>query len=240
MDEQAIENKLVTPEMLQGLPQPVQHYLACTGVVGKPWILTAQLIQAGRFRMGPERPWMPIKAVQTFTTTPPGFVWKATGQVAGLPLVKGRDCYQDGHGHMLGKLAGLYTIFNARGKEMDQSSLTRYLSEMMWFPTAFLGDNISWQGIDDHSTQVTLTDGGKSVSARMEFDDQGRPTLFKALRYYEEKGQYSLVPWSNLIDRYQAFGGLNVPTHGQVMWNMASDDFTYFDWDVSQIEYNVA
>jgi len=26
--------------------------------------------------------------------------------------------------------------------------MLRYLDEMTWFPTAFLGDNITWQAVD--------------------------------------------------------------------------------------------
>jgi hypothetical protein len=90
---------------------------------------------------------MPVVAEQTLTINPPGFVWKARFKVAGLPLMSARDAYQDGRGHMYGKMAGLFTLFDARGLEMiDQGTLLRYLGEMVWFPTAFLGENIRWQG----------------------------------------------------------------------------------------------
>ena len=145
MAVQAIEKKVVTPEMLENLPEPVRRYMVFTGVAGKPWIRSARIKQAGQFRMGMDRPWMPITAGQTYTIDRPGFEWKAAVRVAGLPLMRARDRYQDGHGHMFGKLAGLFTIFDARGPEMDQASLARYLSEMLWFPTAFLADNIQWQ-----------------------------------------------------------------------------------------------
>jgi hypothetical protein len=100
---------------------------------------------------------MPVTAVQTFSTNPPGFVWKARFKVAGLPLMSARDAYQDGHGHMYGKLAGLFTIFDARGPQIDQGTLLRYLGEMIWFPAAFLWKNISWQSVDENTAQVTLT-----------------------------------------------------------------------------------
>jgi hypothetical protein len=42
--------RLVTAEMLQNLPEPVQRYMTYTGVVGKPWIDNVHLNYTGRFR----------------------------------------------------------------------------------------------------------------------------------------------------------------------------------------------
>ena len=151
--------RLITAEMLQDLPEPVQRYLAFSGVIGKPWIDTVRLRQSGRFRQSANQSWMPVTAEQTFTTKPPGFVWKARFMMAGLPLMSARDAYQDGHGHMYGKMAGLLTLFDARGPQIDQGTLLRYLGEMVWFPTAFLGENISWLAVDENTAQVDPTHG---------------------------------------------------------------------------------
>ncbi len=67
---------------------------------------------------------------------------------------------------MFGKMAGLFTLFDVRGEELDQGAMLRYLSEMIWFPIAFLGDNITWQEIDERSAQVTFHDSGTSVWAK--------------------------------------------------------------------------
>jgi hypothetical protein len=164
--------------------------MAFSGVVGTPWITTAWVTQTGRFRMGPDRPWMPVTAIRTFITDLPGFFWNARFKMYGLPLFRARDSYKDGHGHMFGKLTGVFNIFDARGPEMDLGSLVRYLGEMIWFPSAFLGKNASWQIVDENAAQVTVTDAGASATARLVFDEQGRPTLFAATRYQEQHGQY--------------------------------------------------
>ncbi len=230
--------RLVTPEMLQELPEPVRRYLTYSGVVGQPWIDTVYLKQTGRFRQGAERPWMPLSAEEFYTTDPPGLVWDARFKVAGLPLLRARDRYESGHGHMYGKLAGLFTVFDARGEELDQATMIRYLNEIMWFPTAFLGENISWQGIDDHSAEVTFSDHGKSVSARMAFDDVGRLTNFFAERYRELEGEFSLDPWSTPITGYGERAGLNLPVRGQAVWHLPAGDLPYADLEITEVEYN--
>jgi hypothetical protein len=234
------DQRLITPAMLEHLPQVVQNYLTYTGVIGYPWVDTVRLKQVGRFRQGLDRPWMPLTAEETYTTDPPSLTWNARFKVAGLPILRGRDRYESGHGHMYGKLAGLFTIFDVRGEQLDQATMIRYLNEIMWFPTAFLGDNIEWEAVDDRSARVTFTDCGKSVSAQMFFDDAGRLTDFTTMRYREIGGAFSLDPWSTPITGYGAFAGLNLPISGQAVWNLPSGDLPYADLEITEIEYNAA
>jgi hypothetical protein len=241
MDKNAARSeRLVTSEMLQDLPEPVRRYLVYTGVVGKPWIDTVHLKQSGRFRLGLDRPWMPMSAEEFYTTDPPTLTWKARFKVAGLPLLRARDRYESGHGHMFGKLAGLFTVFDARGEELDQATMIRYLNEIMWFPTAFLGENIAWQEVDDHSAEVTFSDCGRSVSGRMFFDDEGRLTNFTTMRYREIDGEFSLDPWSTPITGYGERAGLNLPVGGQAVWNLPAGALVYADLEIMDIEYNSA
>jgi len=231
--------RIVTADMLALLPGPVQRYLNYTGVVGQPWIDTVRLRYTGRFRLGTDRPWMPIVANQVYTTNPPGFHWKARFKIAGLPLLRGDDTYQAGHGHMFGKLAGLYTVFDARGDELDQGTMMRYLNEMMWFPVAFLSDYITWQAVDDHAVDVTFTDGGKSVSARLFIDDLGRLMNFVAQRYRENKGRYTFDTWATPVVEYGRFAGLNLPARGAGVWYLPSGDLGYIDTHLVEVVYNV-
>jgi hypothetical protein len=232
------ENRLVTDEMLEDLPEPVQHYMKYSGVVGKPWIDRVHLKQSGRFRVRPGMPWLGMKAVQTYTTNPPSYAWKARFSFLGVPLLSARDAYEKGKGHMFGRLAGLFTIFDERGDKLDQGAMLRYLSEMIWFPIALLGDNISWQALNAHSTRVTLTDNGKQVSGEMYFDEEGRPVNFTGLRYRMVDDDYSLDPWSTPIYAYGERAGLNLPVRGQAVWNLPSGDFPYWDGEITRVEYN--
>ncbi|MCC7452451.1 MAG: hypothetical protein IT324_33935 [Anaerolineae bacterium] len=230
--------RLVTADRLQHLPEPVQRYMSYTGVVGQPWIDTVHLTYTGKFRLGADKSWMPMTAEQFYTTNPPGFLWKAHFKLAGLPLMYGQDTYKNGHGHMFGKLAGLITIFDARGDEMDQGTMLRYLQEMTWFPIAMLGDNIRWQAVDDHSTDITFHDADKSVTARMYFDEAGRLTNFVAQRYRENNGQYSLDTWAAPVTAYGMRAGLNLPIGGYGVWKLPAGDLPYIELEMSEIAYN--
>jgi hypothetical protein len=233
-----MNRRLVTAEMLEHLPAPAQRYLNFTGVVGKPWVETVRIKFDGKFRLGRDKPWMPMRAEQFYTTNPPGFLWQAQFKMAGLWLMRGQDLYKAGHGHMFGKLAGLFTIFDARGAELDQSTMMRYLNEMVWFPIALLSDYVTWQAVDDHSADVTFADAGKQVTARLFFDDAGRLTNFVTQRYRENQGKYTFDIWETPMTEYGVFAGLNLPVRGQAVWKLADGDLPYADLRVTEIEYN--
>jgi hypothetical protein len=114
---------------------------------------------------------------------------------------------------MLIKAASLFTVDDAEGPEMDQGEMVRYLSEMMWFPSAFLEDNISFETIDARSSRVTLTDHGRSATGTLFFDTEGRLTEFVALRY-AGVGR-DLETWSAPVTAYGELAGLRLPVRAK-------------------------
>lgn len=239
-DESPHPYPLITEDDLAALPTPVQRYLRYTGVIGKPRIETVRLQYTGEFRMAANKPWMPMKATQIYTTNPPGFQWTASFKMGGFPLMYGKDTYKNGQGHMFGKLIGLFTIFDVTGEEMIQGSMLRYLQEMIWFPSAFLNDYIRWQAVDDHCAEVTFTDSDHSVTARLIFDDAGRLITFIAQRYREDKGRYLLDTWSTPMTEYGRLAGLNLPVVGCGVWQLAGGDLAYIKLHLNEVVYNEA
>lgn len=229
---------VVTEADLADLPQPVQRYLRYTGVVGTQRTSTVRLKQAGALRQTQEDSWKDIEAVEYFSVDPAAFVWMGEMAAGPFSIVAARDSYVEGRGHMLIKMLGIRTIGDVRGDEMDYSSLVRYLNEMMWFPTAFLEDNILWEAIDHSSARVTITDGDLSASAVMRFDEEGALTTFTGERYHEVDGEYVKDTWETPMTRYGEFNGLRLPVEGEAVWRMSSGDFSYIRLEITALEYN--
>lgn len=236
--EKSQTTSIVTVDDLRGLPAPVQRYLRYTGIVGKRWINTAQAKYAGLFRLGRDQRWMRILAEQTYTVNPPGFVWNARFKMAGVPFMFGQDVYQNGHSHMHGKLLGLFTVVDGQGDKVDQGTMVRYLQEMAWFPTAYLGKNVSWQAIDNHTADVTLDAFGQSVTGRMFFDDVGRLLSFSAQRYGDFGGTYAMRTWTASITEYGHFAGLELPAVGTGVWVLPDGDLSYVTYQLKDIFFN--
>ena len=230
---------IVTEEMLQKLPEPVRRYLEYTGIVGKPIVQKVRIKQIGKIRKDATQPWMNFEAKQYYSVNPPSFVWIAYMKIFGLPLIRVRDYYMEGRGNILVKALSLFTIADSGGEKLDQGAMMRYLNEMMWFPSAFLGKNISFESIDASLVRVTLRDMDKSVTATMYFDEEGKLTNFIALRYRDMgKNKFELESWSTPIRGYGEFEGLRLPIKGVGVWNLKEGDLEYIDVTITDLEYN--
>jgi hypothetical protein len=242
IDEMFARSKGVQPGVfteadLRGLPDPVQHWLRYSGVVGKEKVTAVRLKQRGQMRSTADRPWMPIEAEEYYTTDPPAFVWSATSKMAPFLWARVRDKNVGGSGNILVKAMGLITIEDRKGPHLDHDTLLRYLNEIMWFPSAAVSKYITWEPVDAHSAKATLTYQGITGSAVFYFDDQGRMTNMVAERYAGEDG--GLVTWETPIRTYGAFNGLRLPAKGEAIYKLKSGDFSYGTMEITEIEYNV-
>lgn len=232
------DRTIISEDNLLGLPAPVQRYLRYSGVIGKTPITTAFVRYTGRFRTKPDQPWMRMVAKQTYTVNPPGFAWRVRFKFAGIPFMFGSDTYKNGHSRMIGKLLSLFTVVDGHGDEVDQGTMARYLQEMIWFPTAYLSDYVTWQAVDDHVADATFTAYGKSITGRMFFDDTGRFLNFSTRRYGEFAGNYEINTWTTPTTVYREFSGFNLPAAGSVVWQLPEGDFPYVEYQLEDVVYD--
>ncbi len=233
----AKEPEVITEEDLRGLPEPVQKHLRYAGVVGRKKVTSVRLKQEGRFRQGEEGSWMSFEAEQYYTTEQPGFIWKTDMNYLPLVSVIGRDKYYSGEGNMLIKLPPFVKIADARGEDIDQGTLVRYLNEIMWFPTAYLSDYINWESIDSTSARAIMTDHGTTVSAVLHFDKDGKLVDFVADRYYTGGDETTLETWTTPIKEYGEMEGLRIPVKGEGVWELDSGSFSYIELQLTELEY---
>ncbi|BCG57402.1 hypothetical protein PUR_08270 [Paenibacillus sp. URB8-2] len=220
------------------LPLPVQRWLENSQIVGKEKITSVRLKQTGRMRTKEGGRWMPAKAVQYFRADEPGFVWQADVQMALLLHLSGLDHYREGKGKMSIKLLSLFPVVDAQGPEMDISTLLRYLAEMPWFPTAALNSYITWEPIDENSARATMTCQGVGASGVFTVNEKGDLTSFTAKRYKEVDGQYILSDWGGVNREFKEFNGIRIPSRSDIIWKEKTGDFTWFQCEITEIEYN--
>jgi hypothetical protein len=222
---------------LQALPPPVRTWLLRSGVVGKPRARTVRLKQRGEMRIGPEQAWMPARAEQYFSVEPPGFVWSVDVTMFRVLPVVGRDRYSGGHGGMSIKAAALVNVVDATGEKIDQGTLLRFLGEIVWFPSAALSPYIAWQAVDGTTASATMSYGGVSGEALFTFDEQGRFSGLQAKRYLGSGEAAKLEEWVVRATDWRIIRGLEVPVRGEVAWKLKAGDFSYYRWEIEDIEH---
>jgi len=227
---------LIREGQIRALPAPIQRYLAYVQVVGKEPVRTVRLKQKGDMRQQPGQKWIPLIAEQYFTMTPHAFLWHGTMRLFPFFWMTGIDRFSGGHGTMRIKLLSVIPMPLASGPKMDQGELQRYLGEIIWFPTAWLSNDIAWQAIDDHSAQATLHEPGTTGSVVLHVNEHCQLTLITAQRYMGKEGL--LTPWSIQLGTFREADGMHIPTTFEVTWHPASGDFTWFRGQITEIEYN--
>lgn len=223
---------------VEELPEPVQKWLRNSQIIGKEKIFTVRLKQKGLIRTKEGQPWMPAEAEQYFTIDEPGFLWKTKVKMVPLLYLVGRDKYYEGKGNMLIKFMGLITVVNARGKEIDQGTMLRYLGETVWFPAAALSNYIRWESIDSNSARATMSYGGVTASAVFKFNEKGEVISFVCKRYMTVDGQYILESYSVHLRGYKQLNGIRIPTKGEAVWNLKTGDFSVYQFEITEVEYN--
>jgi hypothetical protein len=169
---------------------------------------------------------------------PPAFLWHGVIKQNPLLPISARDCFSNGHGSLRVKLLSFITVVDAHGPETDQGELLRYLSEIVWFPTAWLSDAIEWQALDERSARATIRHSGVTASAVLFFNEQDQLTRLTAQRYRLINGQCVLEQWETRGGEYREINGVRIPVKAEALWKLRSGDFSYFRGKITEIAYN--
>ena len=216
-------------ENLEKLPEPVQRYFRHILKDGQIYINIAKIRQSGSIRLKETQKWMQLKSVQYFNAQSPAFIWVANAKSSPFFWISAIDKYFNSRASMIIRLFSLFTITKSTGKEMDKSSLVRYISEMPWFPTSFLpSNNLSWEPLNEESAIAVIKNGKDKARVTFYFDIGGELTSATSKeRFRFSDGKY-----------YKEINDIRVPTIIEAEWNLQSGDFKYFKATLEKIEYN--
>lgn len=223
---------------LAALPDPVARYFETVLPDDPPAVRSLALTQRGAFRLGgPDAPWRPMTAQQDVTVSPPGFVWRASIDVA--PFVPARvvDAFVEGEGFLQAAVLSTIPVADAPpSPEMNESELQRYLAEAVWLPPALLpGNGVEWEPLDDRSARARLTAGEATATVDFHFADDGTVTGVTADRYRQEEG--TVGNWVGDFDRYERHGPFRIPTEARVGWDLPAGRLTYWRARIVEFDY---
>ncbi len=231
-------SRVVTEEAISHLPNIVQLWLRKSNVIGTTMPNTVHLVQSARMKLKPDADWMKATAEQWFTIGKPGFIWNADVGEGSIVQFSGRDKMIDGKGNMLIKLFSVIPIVDADGESIDQGVMVRYLSEIIWFPSAALSKYIVLEEISPTEARAVFAYNDMRVDGVFTFSDKGYPLSFEAKRYYGETNK--LETWFINIDKhhFESFNKITVPTVATVTWKLKNGDFTWFEVKITKLEQN--
>jgi len=235
-----INQKAITQNDLINLPPVVQKWLTSSGILDKEPVSNVYLTQDIQLKMTPEqKDWNPGAAEQYFTVQPPAFNWSIHTQMNPILGVVGRDKLENGQGEMTIKLMSLISVANAKQNEkVNEATLQRYLAEIIWFPSAALSSNITWEPIDDQAAKATMRIGKTTGSGTFHFDQNGQFLKFTAMRYKDAKDPKPTL-WTASALKTAERNGVKIPVELKADWKLASGQWTWLKISIKDIRYNV-
>ena len=237
--DKLLGNSIISENDIKHLPTPVQKYLRYVGVIGTEKVHNLKITFDGHMKMDPTKDWVNVKTEQHNFFSNPTRMFYIEGSMKGIPVL-GLDSYKNGKGNMLIKLAGLFTVANASGPEMDSGAAVTLLNDMcLMAPSTLIDPRIQWESVDDLTAKVSFSDNGCIVSAVLYFNTLGELTNFSTDDRYMTVGKsYQRVRWSTPVKAYKDYNGLKLLSYGEGVWHLPEGDYCYAKFQVKEIEYN--
>lgn len=189
---------------------------------------SVSLEMSGSFRLGQNKPWLPMRAKQIISAK--GFVWKAAIGRGWFQMV-GADYYVNKSGRMRFSLGGLIPLVNAHSPDIARSSIGRLAGELVLLPSALLPQRgVSWKAIDENTIQASLKIDGEPATLTLSIDPDGRLLKLSLPRWgdHTEDGSYTYIPFGGEYQEERTFGGFTIPSGISAGWWFGSERYLEF------------
>lgn len=231
----------VTEADLAGLPPLMQEYLRRGGAVGRPRVRNLRVEFKARMRGAATDPWMPATATQYEFFDPPARLFHMNATRGGLPL----DIYHryvDSAATFQVRIAGLFPVVNRHGPILTRAETVTLMNDILVMaPAAVLDLPFAWETTGERTLRATFTNAGNSVAATITFDVVGDLVGFVSTdRPPDDTPAARDIAWSTPISGYREVDGLRVGALGQANWVAPTGEWTYGEFEIRAIAYNVA
>ena len=225
-------------EILATKPRLLREYIKYCNLENKPMMTYSITTHKNvDFLLNRDKPMVKIDYIQANFANIYERIAFIDTNIYGLPF-QGLDDNIDGIGKMKGVIAKLFTIFNVKGREMDQASLVTVLAEGIVCPSFLMNDDIIWEEIDDNHLKATLEQYGIKVSGIFEFDNNGAIISFYSKdRYQESNGVYKQLDWKAECNEYKEIDGIKRPTVFKGAWIYDEGEEVYFNCEDVNVQF---
>lgn len=224
------------PVDLQRLPEAVRHYYAKSVRGGVADARVVRVTQTGEMQLALEKPPVGFTATEHFSTREVAFVWNARVRMAPMVGAVVVDRFSHGRGLLDARLFGTLSVAHGVGPDTDVGEAQRYLAEIPWVPQAIaLNPELQWRSIDERRIEVGAGIDSARAVVWLELDAGGDIVRVSARRPRQVGDKSVLTAWGGAFSAYHELGGLRVPTHAEVWWDLPEQRFVYWRGDVTSV-----
>jgi hypothetical protein len=232
--------RTLTEDDLALLPIPVQRYVRASGAVGRPRPKNVRIeFDAAMLRKPGQAPMIATTVQYNHFGRPARFFFM-TARMFGLP-VRALHVYRLEEATFTVRVASLVNMVDQTGDEISRAETVTVLNDLCVFaPGALVDPRLSWQALDDRSAVVTFTNGPHRVTATLLFNERDELVDFWSDdRPDSSSGRFIPSRWNTPVGDYREIGGLRLPTRGSTVYARPDGPFTYGEFTLRSIQYNV-
>jgi hypothetical protein len=225
---------------LAGLPAPVARHVRASGAVGRPRPRNVRVAFDALMYRKPGAPPMNATSAQVNWFDRPTRLFLMKARMFGLP-VRALHIYRAEQATFQVRAGGLVTMVDQAGDEISAAETVTVLNDLCVFAPGALADSrLAWEAVDDREAGVTFTNGPHRVTARLLFNDRDELVDFWS-DDRPESGDGHPVPrrWSTPLSDYRVIDGMRLPTRGTAVYARPEGPFTYGEFTLSAIAYDV-
>lgn len=233
--------EVLTEADLSALPAPVQRYVRAAGAVGQPRVQNVRTTWTGRMRSGPDAAWMTFTADQLDTFDTPRRFFLMAAVMKGLP-VDVFHAFDERGATMRVRLLAVKTMVDASGAVLTRSETVTLFNDLcLLAPGELVRPAIVWDAIDSHRARAHYTQGPNTISATLQFNDADELVDFRSDdRNPSPDGSTGTpTPWTTTVRDYGRVGPAHVFRIAETRWHPASGAWTYGEFALKSLAYNV-
>jgi hypothetical protein len=180
-------------------------------------------------QMAPGARSIPFTAEQQLDSTHSSFTWQARLDPGKLASVTVIDAYQESHGRLSVKLAGLIPAKKFSGPDVDKGELQRYLASLALCPPMLLNHpTLQFEAIGPFTLRISDSKDPTHAAIDLDISEQGCPEACRADRPRLVGKHSVLTPWSAIASEFRICENLRIPFHLEVRWHLPEAPFVYY------------
>jgi len=215
----------------------LRHFGMPGGTAAAMLIFGVRILERGEMRSAPEARWIPFSSETTIDGRVSRFRWDANMGSGRMRAVTVTDAYQDGHGRLVVKIAGIIPVAKMKGPDFDKGELQRYLASIIFCPPVLLHHpTLAWSAVGPRTLAVRDTADPTGATIDLELAEDGAPAAIRAERPRTVGKRILLTPWYATCGDPKEWHGLRVPSRLEVSWHLPEGQFTYYRSEVTSLE----
>jgi hypothetical protein len=122
------------------------------------------------------------------------------------------------------------------------AAVTLFNDMCLLAPATLVDAPILWEPVDCRKVRAKFTNAVQTISATLLFNDDGMLTNVASddrSRSSSDGKTFTRFPFSTPISNYRDFGPARLASHGDARWLLPEGEFTYGEFDVESVAYNV-